>query len=177
MRTVHPRRRGERRAVTRPLRRTVGSSPQARGTGHQRILLTGQCRFIPAGAGNGTTPSAAVACTAVHPRRRGERQLRPFMNVAATGSSPQARGTAQRVAAARGRDRFIPAGAGNGGFPQLRSLVRPVHPRRRGERKTSGPPTASRNGSSPQARGTGGRLDHVPQGGRFIPAGAGNGGR
>ena len=74
---------------------------------------------------------------------------------------------------ARSVCRFIPARAGNGVQPALRSPARAVHPRACGERGPRGPAKLRKNGSSPRVRGT------ASQGGagavhlRFIPARAG----
>ena len=70
--------------------------------------------------------------------------------------------------------RFIPAGAGNTYPASSATRGRTVHPRRRGEHCLLMPGVMRRTGSSPQARGT--LMHDVPadDGGRFIPAGAGN---
>ena len=94
-----------------------------------------------------------------------------------TGSSPQARGTAEFRRQPLARDRFIPAGAGNGRSTRSAATTTTVHPRRRGERGQLPSSSGSRSGSSPQARGTERPEDGVEDRGRFIPAGAGNGPR
>ncbi|EXJ14566.1 hypothetical protein D779_2358 [Imhoffiella purpurea] len=53
-RSVHPRRRGERRTPRRHWISWTGSSPQARGTAVQMVKRSTIIRFIPAGAGNGS---------------------------------------------------------------------------------------------------------------------------
>ena len=69
--TVHPRSRGEHCGAGCPSA-AAGSSPLARGT-HARPGGPGlRARFIPARAGNTTSPKAAATCTTVHPRSRGE---------------------------------------------------------------------------------------------------------
>ena len=204
---VHPRRRGEHnlRWITdaipagsspqargtrsgkawRGAARQGGSSPQARGTQIYELLGPEQARFIPAGAGNTRARSARPPPSPVHPRRRGEHQMRPERGERVNGSSPQARGTLSEPgiighddrfipAGAVPLDRFIPAGAGNTCRSAGRPARIPVHPRRRGEHNREHGLTTISDGSSPQARGT---LTIVPikvPRDRFIPAGAGN---
>ncbi len=111
---VHPRRRGERERVAETMVRLVGSSPQARGTAGLATPELVECRFIPAGAGNGCGPSLSREPEPVHPRRRGERGGMVGSNYNENGSSPQARGTGALGRWQIPRHRFIPAGAGNG---------------------------------------------------------------
>ena len=153
--TVHPRVRGERFAAVRPRLGAAGSSPRARGTVlHHGVLVEGQ-RFIPACAGNGPSESRAAMWRTVHPRVRGER-----------GPEGDAVGR---------HNRFIPACAGNGSTSPPALIRAPVHPRVRGERFCSSSICSIRCGSSPRARGTGGRPDPGARRCRFIPACAGNG--
>ncbi len=91
---------------------------------------------------------------AVHPRRRGERWDRVAKDAKRDGSSPQARGTGKNNRVHRLRQRFIPAGAGNGPDSGDAGKTGPVHPRRRGERNPLNPNELPWIGSSPQARGT-----------------------
>ena len=91
--TVHPRRRGEHKAINAANCVGDGSSPQARGTPINVKTTKITTRFIPAGAGNTLTASRTYPRHAVHPRRRGEHHIR-LRNV-------------------RAAFRFIPAGAGN----------------------------------------------------------------
>ncbi len=69
---VHPRRRGEHVIESMDVKRTYGSSPQARGTLFCCWLQIRRLRFIPAGAGNTPRSSDGLAPWTVHPRRRGE---------------------------------------------------------------------------------------------------------
>ena len=73
-----------------------------------------------------------------------------------------------------GRNRFIPAPAGNALCACLCQGLSPVHPRACGERSLSGSACSSSNGSSPRLRGTlfweSDNADSL----RFIPAPAGN---
>ena len=152
--SVHPRRRGERRPPWTLVRRTVGSSPQARGTPHPVARSRESERFIPAGAGNANGNGLNLTTTPVHPRRRGERSSPCHRRDKATGSSPQARGTPCEAPAYPQRSRFIPAGAGNAPAPRAVAPPGPVHPRRRGERTMADAAVGAQFGSSPQARGT-----------------------
>ena len=137
--------------------------------------LSAITRFIPACAGNGLPPRGRAAATTVHPRVRGERPCCLDRCSGVFGSSPRARGT-DSPAIARGQElRFIPACAGNGSCADTPRSGRPVHPRVRGERGTTGRAPRARTGSSPRARGTGEHLRRGGAGLRFIPACAGNG--
>ena len=69
---VHPRGRGEHLKEKRKSNPYHGSSPRARGTPDTGIPSPSQSRFIPAGAGNTSTPSRTARASAVHPRGRGE---------------------------------------------------------------------------------------------------------
>ena len=130
---VHPRRRGEHSPTTLSRCLTAGSSPQARGTRkHVRRPLE-QVRFIPAGAGNTSSPGWRRSDRAVHPRRRGEHCSARLTVVRQSGSSPQARGTQTHCVSHRPACRFIPAGAGNTAAATKHRGRTPVHPRRRGE--------------------------------------------
>ena len=72
---VHPRRRGDRSKSGCSSLATAGSSPQARGSGHSTQSIHRRRRFIPAGAGIGWKRILSRFEGAVHPRRRGDRQL------------------------------------------------------------------------------------------------------
>ena len=156
------------------LDRNNGSSPQARGTLPPMAIATLEDRFIPAGAGN-TKPSRRCPLSyPVHPRRRGEHSLDFAEWIRGNGSSPQARGTQQQHPNHRRQHRFIPAGAGNTCAPQFGSIMGAVHPRRRGEHRTTVHGNVCVAGSSPQARGTPKSNANASNRTRFIPAGAGN---
>ena len=92
--TVHPRARGERRHRQSPFSWTAGSSPRARGTVRMKPLAINLGRFIPARAGNGSSPAPGPERSPVHPRARGERAVEQSLFKVCHGSSPRARGTA-----------------------------------------------------------------------------------
>ena len=112
----------------------------------------------------------------VHPRVCGERAIATATLPTSHGSSPRVRGTAGVRSRHHGRERFIPACAGNGRPPTARTSPRAVHPRVCGERIRPGPLAGAYAGSSPRVRGTGGCLGSGHVNLRFIPACAGNGG-
>ncbi len=76
-------------------------------------LWTIAIRFIPAGAGNTGSATAAPMTTSVYPRWRGEHEMLVSVNAANTGLSPLARGTPAVGTVKLRYCRFIPAGAGN----------------------------------------------------------------
>ena len=173
-RSVHPRMRGERSSLWKALSRTQGSSPHARGTPGGASLAADGMRFIPACAGNAVLAMVQDIEEAVHPRMRGERLPCQLLPLKAGGSSPHARGTHGHAARDGGRDRFIPACAGNACGRSVPSWQGTVHPRMRGERLGVDVLRKPVYGSSPHARGTPTPASHEPSRPRFIPACAGN---
>ncbi len=171
---VHPRVRGERQGGQRPTWSGLGSSPRARGTRSLGRLWAAGARFIPACAGNASSPPPSRREPAVHPRVRGERRPEDRLGREIAGSSPRARGTRSRHARRRRNQRFIPACAGNAPAGAAEASSSTVHPRVRGERPRIRQTTTRATGSSPRARGTQARRRPAPQPDRFIPACAGN---
>jgi len=173
--TVHPRACGERPSIQSGRVRSVGSSPRVRGTDAFGFLWCSFYRFIPARAGNGSSPVTPEPHRTVHPRACGERTRAAVGSVTSCGSSPRVRGTVRKFVSTRVHGRFIPARAGNGPVRNVSFHATAVHPRACGERKSSVDVHVSPGGSSPRVRGTGvdraGRRDRI----RFIPARAGNG--
>ena len=131
-----------------------GSSPRGRGT--RAIILLQPCpsRFIPAWAGN--TPGVFS------------------LSMEKTGSSPRGRGTRRAMPPPMAHARFIPAWAGNTATAMRSYWTSSVHPRVGGEHKIQNWLVSSNSGSSPRGRGTRSRHLSSLQGGRFIPAWAGN---
>ena len=118
--TVHPRACGEHDQTSRSRLRSGGSSPRMRGTRERQHAARAPLRFIPAHAGNTSTPSWRPSWAAVHPRACGEHHafVPPVLMI--NGSSPRMRGTRPRAARSAGAGRFIPAHAGNTGCPGRR---------------------------------------------------------
>ncbi len=131
-------------------------------------------RFIPAGAGNTITAWLFGRRTPVYPRWRGEHWLYPLLFAIKHGLSPLARGTHRIRSGGAGRDRFIPAGAGNTGRINSEKPRSAVYPRWRGEHWADKFREAEKRGLSPLARGTLWRKTLGYTSVRFIPAGAGN---
>ena len=111
--SVHPRWRGEHNNAELHFLGTNGSSPLARGTPEDARSDAEFGRFIPAGAGNTSSPPWAMRSKTVHPRWRGEHVEDAMADLAIVGSSPLARGTLW--------------------CSSSRRAIRAVHPRWRGE--------------------------------------------
>jgi len=111
---------------------------------------------------------------AVHPRVRGERAIPHLEALEQDGSSPRPRGTFRWGPGYQGRERFIPASAGNVDPATVENSGVPVHPRVRGERRVVIGGTHAITGSSPRPRGTLVTIPKVYIQARFIPASAGN---
>ena len=90
---VHPRLRGELTLVVPASRPITGSAPLARGTLNFFIREELIHRFIPACAGNSSSPVGHFGVCTVHPRLRGELSGRYIQTSCECGSSPLARGT------------------------------------------------------------------------------------
>ena len=135
---VHPRGRGEHNPRLLERVHAYGSSPRARGT-HRTIAYDAVSpRFIPAGAGNTAAAAAGYTERSVHPRGRGEHGYYNGEEYHRFGSSPRARGTQVRRKFLFDLNRFIPAGAGNTRSVRRGRAVGAVHPRGRGEHRTTG---------------------------------------
>ena len=129
--------RGEYKSFFNQIRLNLGSSPHARGILFPPLIFCPFCGFIPACAGNTSTLAALNFCNGVHPRMRGEYNRRLAFLTSTLGSSPHARGIHSHEEELRGAGRFIPACAGNtaGRSPGWCSIQ--VHPRMRGEYRSS----------------------------------------
>ena len=174
---VHPRGRGERENLRICNETGSGSSPRTRGTVGEELSRVRGRRFIPADAGNGSTPSRRAVRDSVHPHGRGERTGAKRVAAFIGGSSPRTRGTVSTDPADARDRRFIPADAGNGRSAGSRPTPCPVHPRGRGERRARSVVIGRLSGSSPRTRGTVFVRNAAQALGRFIPADAGNGER
>ena len=172
--SVHPRMRGERVRWAAAPSSISGSSPHVRGMPACRFNNIDPDRFIPACAGNASRISATCSATPVHPRMCGERIRWYQPKSGKHGSSPHARGTRQADHLNRIVQRFIPAYAGNATTLHRPHFWNSVHPRIRGERKTSDLCKQHPDGSSPHTRGTLRGGDRMRGHTRFIPAYAGN---
>ena len=152
----------------------IGSSPRVRGTATCLGVGSISYRFIPACAGNRTPRRDGTALPAVHPRVCGEQITNIRELTFSDGSSPRVRGTAGRRGRNSGRNRFIPACAGNRSSEWCWRVGRAVHPRVCGEQRLSPGQVFPKDGSSPRVRGTAGSPPSPNRVPRFIPACAGN---
>ena len=91
--TVHPRLRGELIIAHNTRTSAIGSSPLTRGTPRSRMTTIICLRFIPAYAGNSLWTMCSWILSSVHPRLRGELQIRGSIFLYRGGSSPLTRGT------------------------------------------------------------------------------------
>ena len=131
---VHPRVCGERSLKNYVVPQIRGSSPRMRGTPQYRALGKRFQRFIPAYAGNASSPPSRISPRAVHPRVCGERAFQVRCALACSGSSPRMRGTLGQLPEPQASVRFIPAYAGNARTRTRLRRAASVHPRVCGER-------------------------------------------
>ena len=109
----HPRMRGEHAMEAETQRRTVGSSPHARGAHASEELDDIDNGIIPACAGSTARERPNLRRLRDHPRMRGEHQVMTSSASASPGSSPHARGALVDDAELRDRHGIIPACAGS----------------------------------------------------------------
>ncbi len=137
IRSVHPRRCGDRSWPAKLNNARFGSPPQVRGSALDGLQRSRLYRFTPAGAGIGGREYRRHPNTSVHPRRCGDRISLLLHCLVSSGSPPQVRGSVHRPKGRRPGTRFTPAGAGIG-LAGKRGVIRaPVHPRRCGDRPTA----------------------------------------
>ena len=173
-RSVHPRMCGERVNGPNKLARIPGSSPHVRGTLSRLPEETDEGRFIPACAGNASSPQLMTQWPPVHPRMCGERVVPGGNHDMLSGSSPHVRGTLLKRQPRPHPVRFIPACAGNAAWVQCSPSGTSVHPRMCGERVELADTEPVKVGSSPHVRGTPLAANRQAGSIRFIPACAGN---
>ena len=155
-------------------RRLRGSSPRGRGTDLISMISPQTGRVIPAWAGNSRDDHPQIRPAPGHPRVGGEQEAASIILAIRSGSSPRGRGTDILGRRNLGRDRVIPAWAGNRMRRRETKTNMAGHPRVGGEQIAGRCRTREATGSSPRGRGTepsdAGRC--LP--GRVIPAWAGN---
>ena len=171
---VHPHACGEQCVAFSRRSTHSGSSPRVRGTVPCVRTPDHRLRFIPARAGNSSSPRRLPSRSSVHPRACGEQIATRAGIIIRSGSSPRVRGTASIPERHSRRDRFIPARAGNGRNGRLKPSTSTVHPRACGEQSSGRRKVISSSGSSPRVRGTEACDAISPRPMRFIPARAGN---
>ena len=171
---VHPRACGELAICAPACIAVIGSSPRLRGTLLDDARRDRQARFIPAPAGNSSSPTGPRMRVSVHPRACGElsHAARQFADL--LGSSPRLRGTPDSPISLPSMHRFIPAPAGNSPAGSREDGGFEVHPRACGELTIACLNLVSFHGSSPRLRGTRWRAVTLLARERFIPAPAGN---
>ena len=131
--SVHPRVCGEQETFTSGIGSALGSSPRVRGTDRPIGLFRQPGRFIPACAGNRSSPEDSSSRQPVHPRVCGEQTAVVVSEVPGPGSSPRVRGTGCTQGSRWPGRRFIPACAGNRKSTLAEKIAESVHPRVCGE--------------------------------------------
>ena len=154
--------------------RHAGSSPRVRGMLPLVGVVADLQRIIPACAGNATVPCVEHPTGGDHPRVCGECDASLLHNRRDQGSSPRVRGMRPSTTAAAAWSRIIPACAGNAGTHDRRPCDHGDHPRVCGECSRAAVYCGNRAGSSPRVRGMRILLRRRREGGRIIPACAGN---
>ena len=132
--SVQPRGCGERGWHSDSYMRLPGSAPRVRGTSIPNLVIAGQPRFSPAGAGNVGRYVPPECCGPVQPRGCGERIVPAGTVVNTSGSAPRVRGTWSWRSCGLLSARFSPAGAGNVTCNSERFWHSSVQPRGCGER-------------------------------------------
>ena len=157
----HPRVCGANRDLLDAWVRHSGSSPRVRGKLEHGIKLIPSKRIIPACAGQTDTGQPRSPSIADHPRVCGANGPPPPGPHEDLGSSPRVRGKLPVGPLGLGRDRIIPACAGQT-CPRWRwSRIRADHPRVCGANRCSRCRPCTGRGSSPRVRGK--QSDFMPK--------------
>ena len=130
-----------------------GLSPHARGNRLDERAHVFGCGSIPARAGEPAAWLDAACSCGVYPRTRGGTRLGVFRQNGNWGLSPHARGNRQCRSTVEGRDRSIPARAGEPGRQSRQPVFLGVYPRTRGGTIIAEIRKRVTAGLSPHARG------------------------
>ena len=109
--------------------KSTGTSPRVRGKhehGNPELITYG---YIPASAGEASSPKASPVRRQVHPRECGGSKEFSEAGVSRTGTSPRVRGKQRAVEFSEGCSRYIPASAGEAFVLHLEHTGHKVHPR------------------------------------------------
>ena len=169
----HPRVRGENGGAFGLTGHFSGTSPRARGKPQADTAQVTTARNIPACAGKTGCGGRGQSGPKEHPRVRGENSKKQSVPPPCFGTSPRARGKLAEFEEIPTADRNIPACAGKTGMVTPNRVVRPEHPRVRGENMVAPPMGPLHGGTSPRARGKRRAATTVPGAGGNIPACAG----
>ena len=152
-RAVYPRACGGTRSGRRWRDGWGGLSPRLRGNPIAAALLLPAERSIPAPAGEPCSPKAGLAGPQVYPRACGGTCCRRNQPVTVAGLSPRLRGNHRFPGHPRGRQRSIPAPAGEPRLNHQTGLPVSVYPRACGGTGNPMCDIGPVNGLSPRLRG------------------------
>ncbi len=170
---VHPRVRGDHDAMPSLFEQKYGSSPRSRGPLQLARRTIARRWFIPAFAGTTLFVQSCIGVHLVHPRVRGDHACAPSCAAAAAGSSPRSRGPPRLGSEPVHAGRFIPAFAGTTTRHRSAMPTKPVHPRVRGDHRTSNSTRRQTPRFIPAFAGTTSSSEPSDARRRFIPAFAG----
>ena len=152
----------------------AGSSPHTRGALAECGGFGVDSGIIPAYAGSTAVTVTRHVARADHPRIRGEHMSVGFRPDADGGSSPHTRGARRRLQDVPSTEGIIPAYAGSTRLRALTVLLKPDHPRIRGEHPVWARHQVFLSGSSPHTRGAPSVPSWRRRRQRIIPAYAGS---
>ncbi len=170
---VHPRVCGGAAPTARRSATGSGPSPRVRGSRTHRAKVGDWIGSIPACAGEPRSSGRCRRRAGVHPRVCGGAEHFLPMFGRYDGPSPRVRGSRARRPEQPGRQRSIPACAGEPRVDPHSRLLRPVHPRVCGGASAFRLAAATADGPSPRVRGSRARRPEQPGRQRSIPACAG----
>ena len=149
----HPRTRGEKTNAARRTARPTGSPPHTRGKGQSGNNPLDDRGITPAHAGKSPFSASPRTPLRDHPRTRGEKQSSQTGEASNGGSPPHTRGKVELYVYSRDMTRITPAHAGKRHFALRRCCRRRDHPRTRGEKSFTFPPSVVNGGITPAHAG------------------------